>query len=77
MVTETPAPAVWKGPVLSASVPRETFARTVAPVRVCAVTPPDTIWSPDQPTITSTSGGAVKAGEKVKVAMPLAFVVAV
>ncbi|MBA9070687.1 hypothetical protein FHR71_004457 [Methylobacterium sp. RAS18] len=58
-------------------MPREIFVRTAAPVALRAVTPPEIIWSPAQPVITSTSGGSVKAGEKVKVATPLEFVVAV
>jgi hypothetical protein len=77
MVTETPAGAGSKALFVASRVPRERFTATVAPWRVCAVTPPVIIWSPCQPVTTSTSGGVVKAGEKVKVATPLEFVVAV
>lgn len=56
-----------KGPAVRSSVPRERFAATVAPVRVCEMTPPTTIWSPDQVGIMSTSGVVVQAVQ-VKVA---------
>ncbi|MBY0259592.1 hypothetical protein [Methylobacterium sp.] len=55
------------GPAVKRSVPRERLTATVAPVRVCEMTPPTTIWSPDQVGMTSTSGVVVQAAH-VKVA---------
>lgn len=57
-----------KGPALARRAPRERLAATVAPESVCEMTPPTTIWSPDQVGITSTSGVEVQAVH-VKVAM--------
>lgn len=51
------------GPAVSNSVPRERLAATVAPERVCAVTPPITICSPAQDGMTSTSGVVAQAGQ--------------
>lgn len=50
------------GPAVSSSVPLERFTATVALDRLCAVTPPTTIWSPDHVGMMSTSGAVVQAG---------------
>jgi hypothetical protein len=55
------------GPAVRSSVPRDRFAATVAPLRVCEMTPPTTIWSPDHVGMMSTSGAVVQATH-VKVA---------
>ncbi|KQP61065.1 hypothetical protein ASF39_15430 [Methylobacterium sp. Leaf108] len=53
--------AVSNGPAFRRSVPRDRFARTVAPESVCAVTPPMIWMSLLQVGITSTSGVEVHA----------------
>jgi hypothetical protein len=54
-------------PKVARRAARERLAATVAPERVCAITPPVICWSPDQVGITSTSGVVVQAGH-VKIA---------